>query len=164
MVIGMLAAGFVALVISLGFMIQGPPYTASDDNSIAQMLAAIEPYKPKRILDMGSGTGKLMIRLAEAGYIVDGVELNPLLVLWSRFAIKRRGLQDKARVAWASFWRYDVSRYDMVVVYAIQHVMPRLEAKLRVELRPGTIVVSNYFTFPNLKPVKQTKRVKLYRM
>lgn len=162
MVIGMLVAGFIVLVVCIGFMIQGPPYTASDDDSIEKMLTIIKPYKPRRILDMGSGNGKLMIRLAEAGYRVDGIELNPVLVVWSQLAIKRRGLSDKAHVRWGNFWSCNVSHYDLVAIYVIQRNMPKLEQKLRTELKPGANVVSNYATFPHLKPTKQSGRARIY--
>src|SRR5438105_1621491 len=93
-----LAAIIVGVVAMLSFGMQGPPYVPSDDTSAAQMLKLIKSYRPKRILDMGSGDGKLVILLARQGYQVDGVELNPLLVWRSRRAIKKADLQDVASV------------------------------------------------------------------
>jgi protein-L-isoaspartate O-methyltransferase len=157
-----LVFGAVVLAVAMAFLVQGPPYVASDDESTAGMLKMVKHYKPQRILDMGSGDGKLIILLAGQGYQVDGVELNPLLVWRSRRAIKRAGLADKASVRWGNFWTYDSGGYDLVTLYVIKHIMPRLEKKLSAELAPGSIVVSNYFVFPNLQPVKHDGRVRAY--
>jgi protein-L-isoaspartate O-methyltransferase len=158
----MIIGGVVVLAVWLGFLVQGAPYVKSDDESAAQMIALVKGFRPKRVVDLGSGNGKLVILLARQGFKVDGVELNPWLVWRSRRRIKRLGLQDKAAVKWGNFWRYDTSHYDTVTLYGIQHIMPRLERKLRAELPRGAHVVSNYFAFPNLEPVKQIDRARAY--
>jgi hypothetical protein len=159
-----LVAAVIIFIIVMVFLIQGPPYVPSDDDSAAQMLKLVKAYKPKRILDMGSGDGKLVVLLARQGCRVDGVELKPWLVWRSRRAIRRAGVGELASVRWGNFWRYDVSGYDLVVLYAIAHAMPRLERKLRAELPVDAVVVSNYFVFPNLKPVKSTARARVYKI
>lgn len=159
-----LAFAAVIFIMSMVFLVQGPPYVPSDNDSARQMLKMVNGYRPKRVLDMGSGDGKLVILLAKQGYQVDGVELNPWLVWRSRRAIKRAGLDGKASVRWGNFWSFDVSGYDLVTLYVIKHIMPRLEKKLSAELAPGSLVVSNYFVFPNLKPVKSTSRARAYQI
>lgn len=154
----------VGIVAALLFGMQGPPYVPTDDETAAQMLALIKSYRPGRILDMGSGDGKLVILLAEKGYQVDGIELNPLLVLRSRRAIKKAGLQDRATIRWGNFWKHNVSGYDVVVLYVIKHIMPRLEQKLYAELPTGAHVISNFFVLPNSQPVKHLKRVYAYKV
>ena len=156
--------GAFILLLGILFLFQGPPYVPSDDDSVEQMIDVIETYKPKRILDMGSGDGKLVIALAKKRYRVDGVELNPLLVYRSRKAVKEATLQNKVIIKWGNFWKYDTSEYDLIVLYVIKHIMPKLEKKLQKELKPGTIVVSNFFIFPNLQPIKTTDRVRVYKI
>lgn len=155
--------GLSILIAGLAFGIQGPPFVATADNDAQQMLKTIKEHRSKHIVDLGSGNGKLVIFLANHGYQVDGVELNPLLVWQSRRAIKKAGLQDKAHVKWGSFWSHNVSQYDTVVLYAIKHIMPKLEKKLTTELKPGSLIISNFFTFPNLKPSKTLDRIRIYK-
>jgi hypothetical protein len=94
--------------------------------------------------------------MAKRGLSVDGIELNPILVICSRRAVKKAELGDKAHIIWGNLWQRSFSSYDLVTLYAIPHIMPKLEAKLNSELKPGSIALSNYFTFPNKKPANST--------
>lgn len=155
---------FFIFIIGILFLIQGPPYVPSDDESTEQIIRHIKKQKPHRVLDMGSGDGKIVITLAKAGYTVDGIELNPLLVLRSRKAIRNAGLEKKAHIYWGNFWSYDTTKYDLIVLYAIKHIMPHLEQKLKKELKPGSIIVSNYFLFPTLTPIEKSSRATVYKI
>lgn len=147
MVLSLVIFGVVLLAVCIVYMIQGPPYTASDDTSAQQIVKTVSQYHPHHVIDMGSGSGKLVILVARQGYMVDGIELNPLLVLWSRLQIRNLGLQNYATIRWGNFWSKDISHYDLVILYAIHHVMPKLEKKLGSELQPGSKIISNYFEF-----------------
>lgn len=151
-------------LIGLIYLIQGPPYVASNDEFTQQVVKEIKRIHPGKILDMGSGEGKLVIALAEAGYQIDGVELNPKLVLRSRKLIEKKNLKNKANIFWGNFWNYDTSTYEVVTLYAIKHIMPRLETKLLKELHNGSYIISNYFVFPTLKPVRDDGRTKVYKV
>jgi ribosomal protein L11 methylase PrmA len=155
---------FVVFVVGMAYLIQGPPYVPSNDENARKIVAMVKGCKPRRVLDMGSGDGKLVIMLAKQGYTVDGVELNPYLVWRSQRAIKKAGLADTASVKWGNFWKFDVSGYDVIALYAIKHIMPRLEKKLMTELRSGSHIVSNSFVFPNLKPSKRAGPVRSYKI
>src|SRR5579872_2036826 len=123
----------VYLTLQLLYLWQGPPFVESDDKSIEHIITFVNLYKPKRIIDIGSGNGKLVIALARKGYYVDGIEINPILSKKSQISIKRAGLKN-ARIFWGNFWSFDVSDYDMVVLYLINHVMPKMQKKLEKEL------------------------------
>ena len=148
----------------VAFLIQGPQYVPTNDEDAAAMAAMITRHNPKRILDMGSGDGRLVMLLARQGYRADGVELNPILVLRSRRAIRKAGLSGKATIYWSSFWKFDMKPYDAVTLFVVKHIMPRLEEKLSAELTPGTTVVSNFFTFPTLKPVEKQGTLYAYKI
>jgi cyclopropane fatty-acyl-phospholipid synthase-like methyltransferase len=150
-------------LITFIFMLQGAPYVVTTDDDITDMLYLLKPLKPKRILDLGAGNGKLMIELARAGYQVDGVEINPLLVWRARRALRRAGLEGRATIKWRNFWRFDTSPYDVVLLYGVTHIMAKLEGKLQRELKPDTHVISNFFIFPNWKPIKNKGKMQLYK-
>lgn len=117
----------------------------------------------EKAVDVGSGDGRLLIALAEAGAEAYGFEHNLLLVWRSRRNMRRAGLSHKAFVRWSNFWNEDFSSFDTVTIYGIPYIMGRLEKKLRAELRPGARVVSYSFRFPTWQPVKSEKRIYLYQ-
>jgi protein-L-isoaspartate O-methyltransferase len=154
-----IALGFILAVL---FLVQGPQFVPSNDQSAKEILQLIQVKPGAHILDLGSGDGKLVLILAAQGYRATGIELNPLLVLRSRRAIRRAGLSGKATVIWGNFWRHDLSSYDAVVLFVVRHVMPRLERKLLAELRPGTRAISNFFVFPGLTPAETAGQTHAY--
>jgi hypothetical protein len=55
-----------------------------------------------------------------------------------------------------------VAEYDLITGYWITSMMEDLEEKLQAEMKPGSKVISNYFTFPNWIPSKQEGSVYVY--
>ena len=153
--------GSIAMLLHLR---RGAFFVPSRRNDVSRMLSFLNVRHGMRIADLGSGDGRLLIAIAEAGGEAHGYEHNPLLVWQSRWAIKKRGLQNRAFVHYSDFWKEDFSSYDAVVLYGIPYIMSKLEAKLRRELRPGTRVVSNAFTFPTWEPIEKVHRVYLYQI
>lgn len=152
------------VVIALSwYTIQGAPFVVSRDEDIQTILRLLKRKRGKKAADLGSGDGKLVIALARMGFRVDGYEINPWLVYRSRQAIKKAKLTKMAHIYWKSIWKADFSSYDIVTVYAIAHIMGRISKKLQKELPKGSVVTSNYFTFPDWKPVKEEGRIHLYR-
>lgn len=50
----------------------------------------------KRLFEPGCGTGRLMIKLAQAGYEISGLDLNPHAVKFCNARLKRHGLPETA--------------------------------------------------------------------
>ena len=48
-----------------------------------------------------------------------------------------------------------VLRYNNVVIFGVEQMMPELEAKLAAELGPGSRVVACRFRFPTWTPVTE---------
>jgi precorrin-6B methylase 2 len=118
----------------------------------------------ERAADLGSGDGRVVIALARRGAEAHGFEVNPILVLLARRNIRRASLQGRAIIHWKSFWRADLSRFDVLTVFQGSFVMRRLEAKVRRELAQGARVVSDFWGFPSLPPEKMAGTVFFYRI
>lgn len=139
------------------------PYAPSVKNRLDAMLELLDIGPNDKAVDLGSGDGRVVIALAQAGAKeVHGYEINPWLVLWSRYTIRRAGLQKKAFVHWKSMWNADIHDFNVVALYILDRVMPSLENKLANELPSPAKVVSNAFHFPTWKPVKKKDNVSLY--
>lgn len=144
-------------------VINGAVYFPSSDENIKAMLALAGVKPGDKVADLGSGDGRILIALANAGVDATGYEVNPLLVLRSRRKIRELGLQRKVEIRWKSFWRENLSPFDIVIVYGIPHIMKKLEEKLKREMKPTAGVISNIYPFPGWRPERTEGRVFLYR-
>ncbi len=156
-----LVAMFVFIVVAL---FRGAPFMPMPPIVVGKMTALMNVGAGEKLVELGSGDGRLVISLARAGAEVHGYEINPFLVLWSRFNIFRAGVSGKAFIHWADFWRRDVSSFNGVALYGISHIMVKLEKKLTRELKPGSKVVSYVFTFPDWQATQQDGNVYLYEV
>ncbi|HSX45657.1 MAG TPA: methyltransferase domain-containing protein [Candidatus Saccharimonadia bacterium] len=165
LVVAVVVAGLAALVAVLSFLMQGAPFVPTNDGDMADMLKAVAKLpKSKRLIDLGAGDGKLVIEFAQLGFRVHGVELKPWLVRRARRHIAKAGLPSRASMSLGDLWKTDTSGYDVVLLYAIPHVMGRLERKLTAELKPGSLVICNCFAFPNLKPQRTLGNIRVYEI
>ncbi|MBI2041540.1 MAG: 50S ribosomal protein L11 methyltransferase [Candidatus Nealsonbacteria bacterium] len=146
----------------LPFMFWGAIYVPTSRSKVEKIIevAAIKPGD--KAVDLGSGDGRLVIALAKSGAEAHGYEINPLLVALSRKNIRKEKIIDKAFINLGSFWGQDLSSFNVVAVYGMNHVMRRLEKKLKKELKPGSKIVSNGFEFPSWPPVKAEEGIYLY--
>lgn len=143
-------------------IISGAVYfpTKQKNLEIIKNLSSLKPGQ--KAADLGSGDGRILLALAETDAKVVGYEINPLLVLKSRHNIKSKGLEKKVRVFWRSFWKADLSGYEVIIVYGLPHMMERLKRKLERELKPGSKIISNVYQFPGWKPTERESGVYLY--
>lgn len=108
-----------------------------------------------RFADLGSGDGRLVFRAARENIFQKsiGYEINPLLHAWAQ---SRRLLQPRywaaTEIHLQDLWTIDLSTLDVVAVYGLHPIMQDLGEKMKVELRPGSLVLSNAFPIPGWKP------------
>ncbi|OGH73865.1 MAG: hypothetical protein A3C90_04730 [Candidatus Magasanikbacteria bacterium RIFCSPHIGHO2_02_FULL_51_14] len=160
---------FAVLVIALDVVIvmhllRGAPYLPTHRESVAKMIELAQVRPADKMVDLGSGDGRIVIAFAKQGIEAHGYEVNPLLVWWSRKNIQRAGLDGRAFIHRQSFWRADFSSYSIVTIFGITHIMKGLEKKLQKELAPGARVISNAFRFPNWKLNEKKGAVMLFEL
>ena len=125
----------------------GAPFVPTSEDVTEAMLDIARVKVGDCFLDLGSGDGRLVIAAARRGARAVGYEINPFLVLFSRWRIRRAGFARTARVYWKNLWTVNCSFADVVGLYCLPRTMRHLEQKLYRELRPGSRVVSNAFEF-----------------
>ena len=155
--------GLIILAVGLAFLIQGAPFVTSNDEATEEIARLVSKFSPNKVLELGSGNGKVVLAIARNGINVDGIEINPILVFISRRAIKKAGLDNRARILWGSFWHFNIESYYLVTFYAVTHIMKKLNLKLDKELQPGSIAISNYFKLPNKKSIRTLGKLKVYK-
>lgn len=154
--------GFIIVIFGYS-LLRGAPYAALSKKRLNSMIKLLDIKPGQSSVDLGSGDARIVIELAKLGVKAYGYEINPLLVFISRRNIKKAGLEHKAKIYWKNYWSSDLSRYDIITVYGIPHMMKRLEKKLSNELKSGARVASNHFPFPTWQPRKKLGNVYLYQ-
>jgi len=152
---------FVFIVFPL---MMGASYEVTNDEKLKRMIRFARIKKGEKVAELGSGNGKLVIEFAKLGAEVHGYEINPWLVLASKWKIRREGLGKGAFVHWKNFWSVDLGDFDVVLSFQVGYIMKTLENKLKREARKKMRVVSNNWKFPNLKLIREDKKVYLYEV
>jgi protein-L-isoaspartate O-methyltransferase len=132
----------------LRYLVRGALFVPTHEKTVKEIVRLAEITPGVIAADIGSGDGRIVIELAKAGAKVTGFEIVRVLAWWSNRRIKQLGLENTALIKRTDFWKEDFSRYDRVVVFGITHIMDRLSKKLKLELRPGTLIISNGFELP----------------
>ncbi|MBU1629578.1 methyltransferase domain-containing protein [Patescibacteria group bacterium] len=141
------------------------PFVASGKQITEKMLDLGGVSNGKKILELGSGDGEVCIQAAERGASAIGIELNPVLVLFARFRARRRGVGKHCVFIRGNFWKQTFpADTDVVLFYLLPQILTKLWKKLERELRPGTIIISHAFKFPDREPEARDGKVLRYRL
>lgn len=124
-------------------------------------VSLIEPYHPKEILDMATGTADLALLATRLDPTrVVGVDLSEEMLLVGRRKVERRGLADVIRLEKgdAENLRFEDASFDAALVAFGVRNFGNLKAGLadmKRVLRPGAPLVVLEFSHPRTFPVKQ---------
>ncbi len=165
----LICAVMVALLIHLVFSLRGGlllgPYVPSSWK-ITKIMVDLAEIKPgMKVLELGSGDGRIVVEAAKRGAIALGYELDPILVQRSRFKAWRAGVQDRVTFKqvniWKQEWPADVS---VVFLYALPRYMDKIWKHACERFAPGTIIISHAFLFHGVEPVKTEGIVRAYKI
>ncbi len=103
--------------------------------------------------DLGSGLGGTVGHLAAArpdGQFI-GIESAPIpfALSWLRLHFPA---WPNVKIVFGSIWNYDLEPYDVVYCFLSPAPMQRLMAKARIEMKPGSLFISNSFDVPGDPP------------
>lgn len=145
---------------SFGGLFAGAPYVPVRKKDIedAMSLAKIKPGE--WMTDLGCGDGRVLLGALERGANVVGYEISPILTWISRYRVRR--FKGRATILRKNFFQEDLSQFDVICVFALIRLMPRLEEQLNRQGKPGLRVVSFAFDMPGWKLVEQKGMAKLF--
>jgi hypothetical protein len=158
------------ILISLWMLIPalyGLPLVPTKPERIRKALRMVN-LRPNHILyDLGAGDGRvLLIAAREFGSRAVGIEIGPIQYILIYLRIKASGLRDQIQVRWANFYKADLSRADVVYVYATSEEAVKLAPHLEKQLKKGARVVSVSTDFPEWEPsaLDEHKLIFVYNM
>ena len=151
------------------------PYYPTPESVVRKMLELGELKAGDKMVDLGSGDGRLVIHAAQH-FKADGtgVELDADLFKQSMDRIRKLKLEQRARIIHGDLLKQDYSSADLLTVYLLPHsIDDQLTPILEKQLKKGTRIVSHDFEFSKWKPVKtididddgegRSHRIYLYR-
>jgi len=105
------------------------------------------------VYDLGSGDGRIPIAAAkEFGARGVGIDLDETRTIEARENARRAGVDRRVTFITGSLYDADLSGATVVTLYMGQAVNMKMRPKLRMELKPGSRVVSHAFDMGDWMP------------
>lgn len=156
---------FIVIIMLLFFVfasviIFGAPYVPTLRAQRHIALDLLNLKKGQTLYELGSGDGSLLIEAASRGIKAVGYELNPILVIISRWRARRH--PGMVKVYWSNFWHANLAAADGIFIFQMDKSMKNLEAKIKEEKQGKLKVASHAFKVPGKKPLRKVGAILLY--
>ncbi|RWS28769.1 hypothetical protein B4U80_10339 [Leptotrombidium deliense] len=131
------------------------PFVPATKQQVDNVFRGLRSRKGK-LVDLGSGDGRIVVEAAKRGFQATGVELNIFLVLYSKITARLKGVNSLTSFCRENLWNLNLAKFDNVVIFGVSEMMPLLEQKFQKELctQKETIVVACRFPLLNKKPIE----------
>ncbi|MDG7044709.1 MAG: class I SAM-dependent methyltransferase [Nitrososphaerota archaeon] len=162
----LLVLAMVILVIMVWIMwtqVIGSGWGPTPMKKVREMLEMGGVSSADLLYDLGCGDGRIITEAASRyGARAVGIEADPLRFIWSRMAIRGKGLGGRVRVVHGNFFHEDLQEATIVTMFLQQGTNQRLREKLLRELRPGTKVITYTWTFEGWHPIRSNPSGQVY--
>ena len=133
------------------------------DKVPARSNLVLNASQPRRLVDLGSGDGRIVIEAALRGYQSVGIELNPLLVAYSYYKSWRMGVLGSVSFQMVDFFKFELKSFDVITCFGSNGIMETLSAKIQSEAPQESSVVCYRFPLLNKKPFIQDGELYIYK-
>ncbi len=124
------------------------PLYLTNRQTAAALITLMDSRKARRFIDLGSGLGGVVRAVDGDGRSAQGVESAPLSWFLSWLLSKLSG---RGHVIRQDLWSTNLSQEDVVYAFLSPAPMPRLWDKARLEMKAGSLLVSNSFAVPGVE-------------
>lgn len=138
----------------------GPPYLRTHKVPVETALDLLEVREGSHLLDLGSGDGSVLIAAAKRGVRATGYEINPFLVLISKWRSRR--YRQLVTIRWASMWRAEITKDTQNVFMFMDKRFTEVAESFLVESGVSLRFASYSYELPSMKPKKPKDGVHLY--
>ena len=131
----------------------GLPSKPTNPDRVRNALKLVNLQPHEILYDLGAGDGRvLLIATKEFSAKAVGVEVGPVqcALIWLR--VIAGGLSSKIQIRWGNFFKTDLSKADVVYIYATSTEVAKLAPYLEKQIKPGSRVVSISADFPEWEP------------
>ena len=155
--ISILAIG-VALLLALmviGPALFGSPWHPISRRDLKRALDFCEVRTGERIVDLGSGDGRVLITAAkDYGLAGTGIEIDPLKVWLANLRVHFAGVSDKVTIVRASIFDYDYRDADILFIYLTHQAIDKLFPDILKQLKPDAKILCYRFCIQGMSPDK----------
>lgn len=131
---------------SFAGLFAGAPYVPSRKRSVEYAIELAKLKPDEWATDLGSGDGKIVLAALRRGANVIGYEISPILSFLSRIRIRSFG--SRGAILRKDFFKEDLSQFDVIFVFQLTRLMPRLSEQLLKKGKLDVRVVSFIFEMP----------------
>ena len=126
--------------------LKGAPYVPTSKKQFDKIFKNIQLKKGDVFVELGSGDGRLT-RYAAKEFRIKGVgiEINPLLVWWSRLLSRRDGTYKSVQFLRKNVFDYSLVNADYLYIFLMPELIVKLLPKFKKELKKGVIIISHGF-------------------
>jgi predicted RNA methylase len=141
----------------------GAGFEPTSRKRVGKMLYMANVNSDDLVYDLGSGDGRIVIEAArrfDAEAV--GIEADPIRYIWSRLMVLLSRKGRKVSILWGNFFWKDISKASVVTLFLSQKANYKLKKKLEIELKPGTRIVTYFWTFSGWNPVMTDEHEQIY--
>ncbi len=158
--------GFGVIILFGVMALTGAPLVPSKKREVREAFEKLYPLSKKDfIIDLGSGSGKVLKIASEYGAGGLGLELNPLLVLYSRLKLLRN---KNIHICCANMFSYNFPKETTVLyVFGVERDGRRIHAAVQRQANRlhKTLYIISYATpLSDIRPTKAYKAYFLYKI
>lgn len=155
----LIALAFFVLLFIIGLLwifvpaLYGLPPVPTNQNRIRKALQLANLQPDETIYDLGAGDGRvLLIAAREFHAKAVGIEIGPVqcALIWLR--VVASGFGNKVQIKWGNYLKADLSRADVVFLYATSKEVLRVASYLEKQMKSGSRLVSISADFPEWEP------------
>ena len=129
------------------------PYVVTDNDVVDAMLALADVRPNEKLLDLGSGDGRIPIAAARTrGARGLGVDIDPARIREATANAAAAGVGHRVQFRREDLFRTPLGDADILTLYLSQAINIRLRDRILAEMRPGARVVSHDFDMAEWRP------------
>lgn len=145
--------GFVVLLTFAYGSLRGAPWVPTKKRDVERFLKLSQLKPGQKMVDLGCGDGRLLCVAAQEGAKAQGFEVSLLPYFLAN--LRRLFHKDKSRIkiSYRDVWQCNLSDADLVYVFLMPKIYPRLKQKFENELKPSARVIAYVWPIQGWEPV-----------
>lgn len=113
------------------------------------------------VYDLGCGDGEVLLQAAKLGASGVGIEIDPSRAFVADLRIIKNNFQNKIIIKRNDFFKEDLSKASVIIVYLVPKTLEKLLPKFKKELKKRTRIISFKYQM-NLPLKSKDNKNKLY--